>query len=150
MLLIIFFLLHVYIVTHFRRKKILWHQVYNKPIFVPKEFLQTHSPERVEWLEWFIAIMRDLKTPYVVQSILATEICSVVFTRSAESNICTLHHSNTKISLKLKKSDALWPLISSAVQQVIHSSTELCIEAHVCSSNCITIRHTCESKPSYL
>lgn len=47
MLLIIFFLLHEYIVTHFRRKKILWHQVYNKPIFVPKEFLQTHSPERV-------------------------------------------------------------------------------------------------------
>lgn len=47
----------------------LWHQVYNKPIFAPKEFLQTHSPERLEWLEWFIAIMRDLKTPYVVQSV---------------------------------------------------------------------------------
>lgn len=85
------------------KEKILWHQVFNKPIFAPKEFLQTHSPERLEWLEWFIAIMRDLKTPYVVQSILATEICSLVFTRSAESNICTLHHSNTKISLKLKR-----------------------------------------------
>lgn len=96
------------------KKKILWHQVYNKPIFVPKEFLQTHSPERLEWLEWFIAIMRDLKTPYVVQSILATEICSVVFTRSAESNICTLHHSNTKISLKLKR---VTPFGSSLVLQ---------------------------------
>lgn len=35
----------IYLVTHFRKKKILWHQVYNKPIFVPKEFLQTHSPQ---------------------------------------------------------------------------------------------------------
>lgn len=104
----------IYIVTHFWRKKILWHQVYNKPIFVPKEFLQTHSPKRLEWLEWFIAIMRDLKTPYVVQSILATEICSVVFTRSVESNICTLHHSNTKISLKLKR---VTPFGSSLVLQ---------------------------------
>lgn len=109
MLLIIFFLLHVYIVTHFRRKKNIV-----ASIFVPKEFLQTHSPERLEWLEWFIAIMRDLKTPYVVQSILATEICSVVFTRSAESNIYILHHSNTKISLKLKR---VTPFGSSLVLQ---------------------------------
>lgn len=111
MLLIIFFLLHVYIVTHFRNCGIKY--IIN-PFLFPKEFLQTHSPERLEWLEWFIAIMRDLKTPYVVQSILATEICSVVFTRSAESNICTLHHSNTKISLKLKR---VTPFGSSLVLQ---------------------------------
>lgn len=92
----IFFL---YIVTHFQKKNIVTKCIIN-PFLFPENFYRL-----IPLMTWVARVVHrnNVSLNHVVQSILATEICSAVFTRSVESNICTLHHSNTEISLKLKR-----------------------------------------------